>query len=361
MKYLQQLTESGQQLFLEADTQAETAPAADYTVENDPKPVKTTPPTDELKFIAEIYRGRMSLVAKCADKENNKMYAAKIVKKDENSLDELNVLRTLCHERIVSLHQAYESGDLIVSVTEKLQGVDVLTCLSQRHEYTENMVAVIISQVLDGLQYLHWRGYSHLDLQPDNVLLMSARSLDVKLCDFGCAQRTSKLGGTMVSFERSYLPFTAPEILNDEPAYPQSDIWSLGVLTYLLLSGVSPFSGENDEETRQNITYVRFRFEPLYKEISMEATRFIMLVFKRAPSKRPTTEECLEHRWFQPSEHMLKKRERASFLGNRLKVFSDEYHSERMLQSTKCDQVLSSFGLGLSRSHSNQTDIFTTY
>lgn len=105
MKYLQQLTESGQQLFLEADAQAETAPAADYTVENDPKPVKTTPPTDELKFIAEIYRGRMSLVAKCADKENNKMYAAKIVKKDENSLDELNVLRTLCHERIVSLHQ----------------------------------------------------------------------------------------------------------------------------------------------------------------------------------------------------------------------------------------------------------------
>lgn len=98
-----------------------------------------------------------------------------------------------------------------------------------------------LNQVLDGLQYLHWRGLSHLDLQPDNVLLMSARSLDVKLCDFGCAQRISKLGGTVVSFDRSYLPFTAPEILNDEPAFPQSDVWSLGVLTYVLLSGVSPF------------------------------------------------------------------------------------------------------------------------
>lgn len=95
--------------------------------------------------------------------------------------------------------------------------------------------------MLDGLQYLHWRGYSHLDLQPDNILLMSARSLDVKICDFGSARRTAKLGGTVVPHDRSYLPFTAPEILNEEPAFPQSDIWSLGVLTYVLLSGVSPF------------------------------------------------------------------------------------------------------------------------
>lgn len=106
MKYLQQLTESGQQLFLDTNDKADVAPAADYSVETDPKPVKTSPPTDELSFIAEIYRGRMSLIAKCADKDSNKMFAAKIVKKDEVSLDELNILRTLSHERIVSLHQA---------------------------------------------------------------------------------------------------------------------------------------------------------------------------------------------------------------------------------------------------------------
>jgi serine/threonine protein kinase len=243
MKYLQQLTESGQQLFLDGTGSIDASAATDYTVEMEEmrKPVKTSPPTDDLKFIAEINRGRFSLIAKCADKEGNRMYAAKIVKKDGDSLQEMNILRGLCHERIVSLHQAYESGEFLVSVLEKLQGVDVLTCLSQRHEYTENMVASIISQVLDGLQYLHWRGLSHLDLQPDNVLLMSARSIDVKLCDFGCAQLTSKLGGTMAPADRSYLHFTAPEILNEEPAFPQSDIWSLGVLTYVLLSGVSPF------------------------------------------------------------------------------------------------------------------------
>lgn len=60
----------------------------------------------------------------------------------------------------------------------------------------------------------------------------------------------------------------APEIVTDEPAYPQTDIWSLGVLTYIMLSGVSPFRGADDAETKQNIAFVRYRFEHLYKEIT---------------------------------------------------------------------------------------------
>lgn len=61
---------------------------------------------------------------------------------------------------------------------------------------------------------------------------------------------------------------SAPEIVNDEPAYPQTDIWSLGVLTYIMLSGVSPYRGADDAETKQNISFVRYRFEHLYKEIT---------------------------------------------------------------------------------------------
>lgn len=79
------------------------------------------------------------------------------------------------------------------------------------------------------------------------------------------------------------LTAVAPEILGAEPAFPQSDVWSVGVLTYLLLSGISPYRAATVEETRQNITYVRYRFEHLYKELTAEATRFIMLLFKRTP------------------------------------------------------------------------------
>lgn len=72
-------------------------------------------------------------------------------------------------------------------------------------------------------------------------------------------------------------------MLSEEPAFPQTDIWSVGVLAYVMLSGVSPFRGDKVEETRQNINFVRFRFEHLFKELTQEATRFIMLVFKRHP------------------------------------------------------------------------------
>lgn len=75
----------------------------------------------------------------------------------------------------------------------------------------------------------------------------------------------------------------APEILEEAKAFPQSDIWSLGVLLYVLLSGQLPFKGDTAEETRDNILRVRFKFEWMYKETSLEATRLMMWIFKRAP------------------------------------------------------------------------------
>ena len=77
--------------------------------------------------------------------------------------------------------------------------------------------------------------------------------------------------------------FLAPEILDEAQAFPQSDIWSLGVLLYVLLSGQLPFKGESADETKTNILDVKFKFEWLYNEVTMEATRLLMWIFKRAP------------------------------------------------------------------------------
>ena len=101
MKYLQQLTESGQVITSPEDCSA----PMDYTMETEPPSVNEGSPTDEFTFIAEISRGRFSLVAKCAHKVHSKMFAAKIVVKDDQSTQELATLRTLCHERIAALHK----------------------------------------------------------------------------------------------------------------------------------------------------------------------------------------------------------------------------------------------------------------
>ena len=88
---------------------------------------------------------------------------------------------------------------------------------------------------------MHWRGLAHLDVQPDNILLTSVRSTEVKICDFGSAQLVSKLGTSVAAAGNCHLAYTSPEVVNGEPAYPQSDVWSLAAVTYVLLSGVTPF------------------------------------------------------------------------------------------------------------------------
>lgn len=85
------------------------------------------------------------------------------------------------------------------------------------------------------------------------------------------------------SNRNSFNLFLAPEVLAQEPAFPQSDIWTVGVLTYVMLSGTVPFRGDDENESRQNILFVRYRFENLFQEVTQEATRFLMLLFKRHP------------------------------------------------------------------------------
>ncbi|XP_041975027.1 obscurin-like isoform X5 [Aricia agestis] len=362
MRHLQQITESGQEIVLEEDK-----PKLDYSTEESPLEWETSQSfTDRYSFVSELWRGKFSIVVKGVDKTTDRVVVAKILEcKPETEVQvtrEYECLRKLRHERISNLIAAYQSpgSQIAALVQEKLQGADILTYLSSRHDYTEQMVATIVTQILDGLQYLHWRGWCHLDLQPDNVVMASVRSIQVKLIDFGSAHKVTKLGTSVPQVGE--LEYKAPEIINDEPAYPQTDIWSVGVLAYIMLSGVSPFRGDSPAETKQNISFVRYRFEHLYKEITQEATRFLMWVFKKVPLKRPTAEECHEHRWLATSDFIVRKRERAVFLGNRLKEFSEEYHARKAQEASDADTVGAAFGhlRQLARSNSIQDELLTT-
>lgn len=243
---------------------------------------------EKYSFISEICRGKFSIVVKAVEKATDRVVVAKVFDLNADTEPaiqrEFETFRTLRQERLPALLAAFKPQNLPVAVLiqEKLQGADVLSYLSSRHEYNEQHVCSVITQTLDALQYLHWRGYCHLNLQPDNIVMASVRSVQIKLVDFGTAQKVSKMGGR-ISGTAGWLDGAAPELVNDEPAFHQTDIWSVGVLAYLLLSGVSPFRGADDNETKQNISYVRYRFENLYKEITPEATRFIMFIFKRSP------------------------------------------------------------------------------
>lgn len=196
MKHLQQITESGQPILPE-----EVKPKVDYRFETEPIEWSTEPSyTERYSFISEISRGRFSVVVKGVEKQTDSVVVAKIFEYTPETSSkiqkEFENLRTLRHERIAYLVGAFkpQGSSIAVLIQEKLQGADILTYLGSRHEYTEQTVATIISQTLDAVQYLHWRGYCHLDLQPDNIVMASVRSHQIKLVDFGSAQPVSKLG-----------------------------------------------------------------------------------------------------------------------------------------------------------------------
>ncbi|EAT34172.1 AAEL013559-PA [Aedes aegypti] len=365
MKQLQQLTESGQHVAPE-----ERSGRLDYSYEKTPLKWSVEGNYNEkFSFMSEISRGRYSIVVKGLEKATDKIVVAKIFELGDERIAEaaereFEMLRTLRHERIASLLAAFKPKNTSIAalVMEKLQGADVLTYLSSRSEYSEQIVATIVNQILDGLQYLHWRGIAHLDLQPDNIVMSSVRQVQIKLVDFGAAQPVSKLGSGVPN--QGWMDFTSPEVLNGEAAYPQTDIWSVGCLAYLFLSATSPFRGGDEAETRANITFVRYRFEYLFKEVTQEATRFLMLIFKRAPTKRPSVEECFEHRWLVHTDFMIKKRERAIFPGSRLKDFSEHYHTMKTNEATKSETISSLGGQSprqLLRSNSIQEELLTTF
>jgi len=226
---------------------------------------------------------------------------------------------------------AFETDKMCLLKFDSLPGTDVVSYLAEKPMYTEQMVADITGQILDALDYIQWRGRVYLNLEPSNVLVCSGRSLgktvQVKLANFETTQTVAK-SGTQIKGTYNF-DYAAPEILDEAQAFPQSDIWSLGVLLYVLLSGQLPFKGESADETKTNILDVKFKFEWLYNEVTMEATRLLMWIFKRAPWKRPTLEEVHNHRWLNPSDYMLRKRERAHFTTNRLQKFAAEYHRSR--------------------------------
>ncbi|XP_065224775.1 uncharacterized protein LOC135848732 isoform X2 [Planococcus citri] len=328
----------------------------DYSLEHKHIQWCEQPSEDKYRFVSEIARGRFSIIVKGIDSSTSKVIVAKLMEINAQTEPEIErefeIYRMMRHERIANLAEAFklQYSSVAIFIMEKLQGADVLTYLTSRHDYSEQMVATIITQVLDALQYLHWKGYCHLNLQPDNVVMASVRSLHIKLIDFSCAQHVNKLGTVVMN--KGPLEYTAPEVLCDEPAFQYSDIWSVGVLTYILLSGVSPFRGFTELETRQNITFVRYRFEHLYKDLSQEALRFLMMLFKRTPTKRPSAEECHEQRWLLPTEYLIKKREKTSFETTKLKKFSDEYHLKKSAESTKSKELESVIGGRLTRSNS---------
>lgn len=163
-------------------------------------------------------------------------------------------------------------------------------------ELTEKVCSIFMRQICEGVDYMHSKLIMHLDMKPENILCVTRTGNRIKLIDFGLARRFDPSKTLQVMFGTP--DFAAPEVLSYERVTPAADMWSVGVICYVLLSGLSPFMGNSDLETMTNVTRAIYDFDDeSFEPISSEAKEFISKLLLKDPRRRLKPTECLDHQW----------------------------------------------------------------
>ncbi|CAG0886838.1 unnamed protein product [Darwinula stevensoni] len=259
----------------------------------------------------EVGRGRFGTVYKVTEKTTRKKFAAKFIKclklRDKSKVhEEIDIMNMLEHPKLLMLAAAFEKPREIVMVMEYIGGGELFErVVADDFTLTERDCVRFMKQICDSVGYMHKCSIVHLDLKPENILCQSRTSHHIKIIDFGLAKRLCPDETVRVMFGTP--EFIAPEVISYEPITLACDMWSVGVICYVLLSGLSPFMGDNDAETFANITRAVVDFEDeAFTYISQDAKDFITSLLVKRPDKRLTATECLQHQWLAQCENKLK-------------------------------------------------------
>uniref|UniRef100_UPI003AAFDCC8 myosin light chain kinase 2, skeletal/cardiac muscle n=1 Tax=Centroberyx gerrardi TaxID=166262 RepID=UPI003AAFDCC8 len=246
--------------------------------------------------------GRFGKVHGCTERSSGLRLAAKIIntrngKEKEMALNEVQVMNQLSHANILQLYDAFETRTQVMLILEYVEGGELFDrIVDESAPLTEVDAMVFVKQICEGLHYMHQMYVLHLDLKPENILCVNHTSHQVKIIDFGLARRYRPREKLQVNFGTP--EFLAPEVVNfDSVSFP-TDMWTLGVVTYMLVSGMSPFLGDDDSQTLNNVLAVNWYFdEEAFEHVSAEARDFIANLLIRERGGRLSAAQCLRHPW----------------------------------------------------------------
>ncbi|XP_067406498.1 myosin light chain kinase 3 isoform X1 [Emydura macquarii macquarii] len=256
--------------------------------------------------------GRFGQVHKCTEMSTGLNLAAKIIKvkgakEREEVKNEINIMNQLNHVNLIQLYDAFEGKNNLTLIMEYVDGGELFDRITdENYNLTELDAILFTKQICEGVRYIHQQYILHLDLKPENILCINHTGNQIKIIDFGLARRYKPREKLKVNFGTP--EFLAPEVVNyDFVSFP-TDMWSVGVITYMLLSGLSPFLGETDAETMNYIVNCNWDFDAeAFEQLSEEAKDFISKLLVKEKSCRMSAAQCLKHEWLNDLPGKAKK------------------------------------------------------
>lgn len=268
----------------------------------------------------EIGSGKFATVRKCVHRTSGVEYAAKFIRKRRSKSSrrgapiqdikrEVAILQEVAHENIAKLYEVYENSQDIIVILEFISGGELFHYLAAKEKVSEDEAVIYLKQILEGVQHMHSLDIIHLDLKPENLVLDGNDYKRLKIIDFGLSR---KLEASIECREITGTPeFVAPEVINYDPLSTATDMWSIGVITYIMLSGYSPFLGDSKQETLANASASKYEFDDEYFDRTSELAKdFIRKLLVKESRERATASECLDHPWVNPSteKHFISRR-----------------------------------------------------
>ena len=203
------------------------------------------------------------------------------------------------HPSIARVIDIYEDKKKFYFVQEYMAGGGLFDSLIHNVGFTEHASAVLIKQILSAVAYLHSKKIAHRDIKPENILFVSNDALNVKLLDFGNSRKMGENEAMSGVYGTAY--YVAPEVLQGNYT-EKCDVWSVGVILYMLLSGNPPFNGRLDVEILNNVKQGSYEIQGgVWNEISDSAKNLIVKMLTLDPDQRITAAEALNHVWINDS------------------------------------------------------------
>ena len=290
-------------------------------------------------------QGSFGIVYLVKHKLLNSSFAMKVIKKTNKSdkddiiMNEINILRKMDHPNIVKIHDFYVTQNEYILVTEYCPEGELFYEIKNFAPFNEALAGWYMKQILSAVNYCHKLKIIHRDLKPENILISKRNKQGfnfIKIIDFGTAIIFNKNKNDKALTGSIY--YISPEVLSKNRNYSEKcDVWSCGIIMYILLTGLPPFNGESDEEIIRKIMNGKFDLKKYpWPIITSQAKDLIKKLLEFNVNDRISAEEALNHPWFESKQVKSLENDGLFKVKNPHKLLNNlvNYRSDNILSST---------------------------